>query len=83
VRVVGALPQLGDPQLHAARAGVPPPVAVPVAVRGPPVGVAFAVCSADLGGHVRVHQRLRQHADPFAEEVDVRLVVVDLADELE
>src|SRR5690606_23271203 len=70
-REVAARPQLGDAQLHRARAGVPVAVAVAVALRGPLVRGAFAVRGADLGGDLRLHQRLGQHTHALAQEVDV------------
>ena len=79
-REVAARPQLGDAQLHRARAGVPVAVAVAVALRGPLVRGAFAVRGADLGGDLRLHQRLGQHTHALAQEVDV--AALGVADQL-
>jgi len=61
-------------QLDRADPGVPVAGPVAVAVGHPPVWGPLAVLGTDLGGHLDLHQRLGQGADPFPQEVHVGAV---------
>jgi hypothetical protein len=63
----------GDLQVDRADPSVPIPGPVAVAVGGPLRG-ALAVLGADLGAHLRVHQRLGEHPHALAQEVDIGAV---------
>jgi hypothetical protein len=69
-REVAALAQLGDLQVDLARARVPPPRPVPVAVRRAVIRAALAELCADLAGHLAFHQLhahgLHRRAQPVA-----------------
>jgi hypothetical protein len=69
-RQIAALAHPGDRQLDRAGPGVPVPEPVAVTVRHPTQG-PLAVFGPDLGRHLRLHQRLGQHANSLAQEVDV------------
>ncbi len=78
-REIGAWCNLGDAQLDRAHAGVPPPVAITVAVCRAIV-TSLVGLGADLRAHLGVHQRLSEHANTFSQHIDV-VVSKELAHE--
>lgn len=79
-REIAALADLGDLQLDLASPGVPPPGAIPVAMRRP-ILTALTVLGADQIGDLSLHHLLRHHLDRFADHVGV-LIAQHLPDDL-
>jgi len=72
-REVAAVADLGDREADRPHAGIPAPLAVPVAAREPSVGCPLAVGDSGQLGHLGLHRRLGEDPDPLAEEVGVAL----------
>jgi hypothetical protein len=72
-REVRAVVDLGDREPDRADAGVPAALAIPVPVRQPAVRGTLAFGGAGELGDLGLHDRLGQHPDPFAQDVDVPL----------
>src|SRR4029079_13818176 len=64
-------------QVDRADPGVPLPLAIAIALPGPLRGPLVPL-GPELGAHFRIHQRLAQHAHPFAQEIHI-LIHPDLA----
>jgi hypothetical protein len=69
-REIASLPELGDVQIDRPGAGLPRPVAVPVALRQP-VPRALAIGGAGQALHLELHQPLGGKADHLAQEIGV------------
>ena len=67
---VAALPQLGDAQLDAARAGLPGPVAVAVAL-SEPLRALLPIGGAGQRADLQLHHALGGEADHLAQDVGV------------
>ena len=80
-REVAALADLGDLQLDLARARVPAPRPIPVAVRRPILGPALAALGADQLRHLELHHLRRDGLDRLADHVSV-LIEQHLLDDL-
>ena len=76
---VGAGGDLGDLQLDRARARVPAPGAVAVAVGGA-LGAPLVGRGTDLAGDLGLHHRLGEHPDAFTQQIHV-VFLEQLADE--
>ena len=68
---VGPVADPRDGELDGADAGVPAPVAVPVAAGEAALGIPLAVGEPGELGHLRLHDRLGEHAHALAEEVRI------------
>ena len=68
---VGALPELGDPQLDRAGAGLPVPIAIAIALRQP-LGALLAIGRTGQLADLQLHQALGGKADHLAQHVGVR-----------
>ena len=80
-REVAALPELGDLQLQLARARVPAPGPIAVAMRRAILGPALTTLRADQLGHLELHHLRRDGLDRLADHVGV-LVEQHLPDDL-
>lgn len=77
-RKVGTGPKARDPQLDAARAGLPVPVAVPVALRQP-LTALLAVLGAGLRADLQFHQPLGREADHLAQKIRIAALLHERA----
>ena len=73
-RKITALAQLGDAQLNRAGAGLPDPIAVPIAVIDP-VWAALAMRGAGPALDFQLHQALRGKTDHLAQQVGIRALL--------
>ncbi len=80
-RKVAALPQLGDLQIDLARARVPAPRPIAVAVRGPVIGPALAELGPDQLRDLGLHDLRRDRLNRLADHVRV-LIAQHLPDDL-
>jgi hypothetical protein len=71
-REIPAPPQLGNLQLDLARPGIPPPLAIPIAVRGP-ILHPLAALGADQFTDLGLHQLLRDRAHRLADHIAMLL----------
>jgi hypothetical protein len=72
-REISAGSDLRNRQLDRADAGVPGPRAKPVAICRP-IRRPLVTLGANQTGHLRFHQRLREHANTFAQDIAVLLL---------
>lgn len=72
-REIRAVADAGHRQVDRAHPRVTAPLAIPVAVGQPPVGVALALGGPGELGHLGLHARLGEHRHALAQEVDIAL----------
>ncbi|MNC84518.1 hypothetical protein D3C83_00740 [compost metagenome] len=72
-REIGPGRDLGDRQLDRPHARIPPPGPGAIAKPAPRLGALMAL-GADQPGDLRLHQRLRQHSNPFAQDIAILLL---------